>query len=62
MVEKKSPTWSEVKARLADFDRTSLLGLVKDLYGASKDNQAFLHARFDLGSGPIKYLADQMIG
>ena len=26
MVEKKSPTWSEVKARLADFDRTSLIG------------------------------------
>ena len=54
MVEKKSPTWSEVKARLADFDRTSLLGLVKDLYGASKDNQAFLHARFDLGTDVLR--------
>ena len=42
MVEKKSPTWNDVKARLADFNRTNLLALVKDLYGASKDNQAFL--------------------
>ena len=54
MVEKKSPTWSDVKARLAEFDRTSLLGLVKELYGASKDNQAFLHARFDLGADVLK--------
>ena len=54
MVEKKSPTWSEVKATLADFDRTSLLGLVKDLYGASKDNEAFLHARFDLGTDVLR--------
>ena len=49
-VQKKSPTWSDVKAKLADFDRASLQGLVKDLYGASKDNQAFLHARFGLGA------------
>ena len=54
MVEKKSPTWNDVKARLADFNRTNLLALVKDLYGASKDNQAFLHARFDLGADPLK--------
>jgi hypothetical protein len=31
MVEKKSPTWSDVKAKLAEFDRTSLLGPVKEL-------------------------------
>lgn len=54
MVEKKSPTWNDVKARLADFNRTNLLTLVKDLYGASKDNQAFLYARFDLGADPLK--------
>ena len=39
------------------FDRAGLHGLVQDLYAASKDNQAFLHARFGLGSdqlGPYK--------
>ena len=54
MVEKKSPTWNDVKAKLAGFNRTNLLALVKDLYGASKDNQAFLHARFDLGADVLK--------
>ena len=54
MVEKKSPTWNDVKARLAEFNRTNLLALVKDLYGASKDNQGFLHARFDLGADALK--------
>jgi nitrate reductase NapAB chaperone NapD len=54
MVQKKSPTWSDVKAKLAEFDRISLLGLVKDLYGVSKDNQAFLHARFGLGAEVLK--------
>ena len=50
VVQKSSPTWSDVKAKLADFDRASLQGLVKDLYVASKDNQSFLHARFGLGA------------
>jgi hypothetical protein len=54
MVQKKSPTWNNVKARLAEFDRTGLLGLVKDLYGASSDNRAFLHARFGLGADVLK--------
>lgn len=52
-----SPTWIDVKAALAAFDRAGLLGLVQDLYTASKDNQAFLHARFGLGRdqlGPYK--------
>ena len=47
--KKTSPTWSDVKAKLADFDRAGLLGVVQDLYASSKDNQAFLHARFGLG-------------
>jgi len=42
------PTWTDVKTKLAAFDRAGLLGLVHDLYMASKDNQAFLHARFAL--------------
>lgn len=52
--KKSSPTWSDVKVKLADFDRTGLIGLVQDLYGASKDNQAFLHARFGLGGDVLK--------
>jgi len=52
-----SPTWADVKAFLLPFDRAGLQGLVQDLYAASKDNQAFLHARFGLGAdqlGPYK--------
>jgi len=44
-----SPTWSDVRTALLDFDRAGLRGLVQDLYTASKDNQAFLHARLGLG-------------
>ena len=47
-------TWSDVKAKLADFDRAGLLGLVQNLYAASKDNQTFLHARFGLGGDVLK--------
>ena len=47
--KKASSCWSDVKARIADVDRAGLLALVHDLYAASKDNQAFLHARFGLG-------------
>jgi hypothetical protein len=43
------PTWTEVKAKLAGFDRRGLLGLIQDLYAAHKDNRTFLHARFGLG-------------
>lgn len=52
MTSKKSsdPTWSDVKAKLLDFDRAGMLRLVQDLYAASKDNQNFLHARFELGN------------
>jgi hypothetical protein len=47
--KKTSPTWRDVKATLADFDRAGLLGVVQDLYASSKDTQAFLHARLGLG-------------
>jgi hypothetical protein len=43
------PTWTDVKAALASFDRPGLLGLIQDLYAAHKDNQTFLHARLGLG-------------
>lgn len=51
---KNSLSWSDVKAKLADFDRAGLLSLVQDLYGSSKDNQAFLHARLALGGDVLK--------
>ncbi len=47
-------SWSDVKAKLADHDRAGLLSLVQDLYAASKDNQAFLHARLRLGGDLLK--------
>lgn len=52
--KKNTPGWSDVKTKLADFDRAGLIGLVQDLYAASKDNQAFLHARFALGGDVLK--------
>lgn len=52
--KKGSPSWSDVKVRLTDLDRAGLVGLVQDLYAASKDNQTFLHARFGLGDDVLK--------
>ena len=52
--KQNTPSWSDVKSKLVDFDRAGLLGLVQDLYAASKDNQAFLHARFALGDDVLK--------
>ncbi len=51
---KAGVSWNSVKAGLSGFDRTGLLGLVQDLYSASKDNQAFLHARLNLGGDPLQ--------
>ena len=51
---KSEPTWSDVKAKVADFDRGGLLGLVQDLYAASKDNRNFVHARFGLGGDVLE--------
>lgn len=54
MTVRSKPGWYDVKANLADFDRAGLIGLLHDLYAASKDNQAFLHARFGLGADVLK--------
>lgn len=51
---KANPSWIDIKAKLADIDRAGLLGLVQGLYAASKDNQAFLHARLHLGGEVLK--------
>ena len=45
---------SDVKAKLAGFDRAGLLGLIQNLYVLQKDNQRFLHARFGLGDDVLK--------
>jgi hypothetical protein len=52
--KKASPTWSDVRAALLDFDSAGLRGLVQDLYTVSKDNQAFLHARLGLGHDQLQ--------
>ncbi|MCY0916336.1 hypothetical protein [Massilia antarctica] len=51
---KATPTWSDVKSKLADFDRAAVLALLQDLYASSKENQAFLHARFGLCADILK--------
>jgi len=59
--KKKTPSWSDVKTKLVDFDRAGLMGLVQDLYAASKDNQAFLHARFALGEDALVRMFEQAL-
>lgn len=61
--KKTTPSWSDVKIKLADFDRTGLLGLVQDMYAACKDNQNFLHARFGMGDvlGPYKAIIERWL-
>lgn len=54
MATRKAPSWSDVRDKLPDFDRPGLIGLVQDLYAASKKNRAFLHARFGLGDDVLK--------
>ena|ERR1039458_3253453 len=51
---KSQPTWTNVKAKLAAFDRTALLDLLHHLYAIHKDNRAFLHARFGLGEDVLE--------
>jgi hypothetical protein len=59
---RKKPVWSDLKRHLADLDQPALLGLIRDLYAANKNNQAFLHARFAIGEdvlGPYKATIDR---
>jgi len=51
---KKQPTWSDLKRRLADLEPPALIGLIQDLYASSKNNQAFLNARFALGEDVLE--------
>ena len=51
---RSQPAWTDVKAKLASFDRSGLLDLIHDLYAAHKDNRAFLHARFGVGGDALR--------
>src|SRR3984893_11855669 len=51
---KSQPSWTDVTAKLAIFDRKGLLALIQDLYAAHKDNQTFLHARFGVGEDALQ--------
>ena len=55
MAKRKSsnPTWSDVKAAVVNIDQKQLVKLLSDLYRLSKENQAFLHARFSVGEDPL---------
>jgi len=62
--KKTSPSWIDVKEKLAGFDRAGLFGIIQDLYAGSKSNQIFLHARFGLGSdvlAPYKAIIDRWV-
>ncbi len=61
---KSQPKWTDLKAKLASFDRAGLLGLVQDLYAAHQDNRTFLHTRFGLGADvlePYKQIIDRWL-
>jgi hypothetical protein len=53
MAKPRETTWSDLKGELAHFDRTGLLGLLKDLYALRPENRAFLSARLGVGSDPL---------
>jgi hypothetical protein len=67
MIQRQSkgqPKWTDVKAKLASFDRAGLLGLVQDLYAAHPNNRTFLHTRFGLGENilePYKQTIDRWL-
>jgi len=61
---RSQPAWTDIKARLAGFDRRGLMGLIQDLYAAHKENRTFLHARFGVGSDalrPYKEMLDRWL-
>ena len=47
-------TWSDVKAEITKLDMRQLVNLVADLYRFSKENQAFLNARFAVVRDPLE--------
>jgi hypothetical protein len=52
--KKKKPSWVDVKKIVGRFEKKQLVDLVGDLYRLSSDNQDFFHARFSIGTDPLK--------
>jgi hypothetical protein len=50
---KPKPSWIDVKRKISSFDRAGLIQLVSDLYAMNRENKAFLHARFRLGTAQL---------
>jgi hypothetical protein len=48
-------TWSDLKPEITRLDARRLASLVADLYRLSKENQAFLQARFAVGDKPLEF-------
>jgi len=51
--KKHGPSWSDVKQSIALLGTSELIQLIASLYGLSKGNRDFLHARFSVGDDPI---------
>jgi hypothetical protein len=51
--KKHGPSWSDVKQSIASLGTSELIQLIASLYGLSKGNRDFLHARFSIGDDPI---------
>ncbi len=49
----RASTWNDTKAMLVNFDRSGLVGLLKDLHALHPENRAFLQARLALGADPL---------
>lgn len=45
MAEPPRPTWAQIEARVKQWDRAQLTGLIQDLFRHSHDNRDFLAAR-----------------
>ena len=58
MAKRQQPNWNDVKAKLTQFDRTGLLGLLKDLHALRPENRAFVAARLGVGSDPLSPFKD----
>ena len=50
---KPPATWRNVKDALSSFDRSGLVGLLKDLHELSPENQSFLGVRLCVAAAPL---------
>ena len=61
---RSQPAWTDVKTKLAGFDRLGLLGMIQDLYAPNKDKRTLQHARCGLGPdvlAPYKEALDRWL-